>query len=250
MPPLPPSVAAPRGGSAGSDRGGTLDANILGLLRNMERDDLQNLNDRTIESLLSDDGDLNKLRELKLTESTSNRSLAEHSLSQEGRLEQGRRALISAHREAADLARQHRQLLDQLNANQRGGSMDSLHTLLQSACLEAEESGEAILDKFLSNQMSLPEFVSRYTEARSLYHTRRAKADKVTEISNQRIVQASAGYRTASMPGGAGPTGGPMGPPTMPPPMPPPTAAGYGGLPPYYYPAPAPAYQPFGSGRP
>uniref|UniRef100_A0A1I8FXP4 sulfite oxidase n=1 Tax=Macrostomum lignano TaxID=282301 RepID=A0A1I8FXP4_9PLAT len=170
---------------------------------------------------------LNKLQEVKLTESATNRSLAEHNLSQQSRIEQGRRALISAHKEAADLGRHHRELTSRLSGGQQGESLETLHSLLQSACLEAEEKSDSILDQFQSKRMSLPEFINKYTEARALYHTRRAKTDKVTEISNQRIVQASSAYRTTNMPPAMPPVG-PFGPPPVPP--------QHAAMPPYYYP--------------
>lgn len=247
MPPsLPISPQQQPQGSGSASIGVVLSPSIIGILRSMEKEDLQRLDESTIDNLLSDDRDLRDFAEKKATEQATNRSLAEHNLTFQAGLDKGKRDLVAAHKEAFELGRVHTDLRTRLQGGGGGQrsseSMESLHTLLQSAVLEAEEQSEALMETLLAKRgVDLAQFIDRYIESRTLYHTRRAKADKVNEISNQRIIQVAAfrptetGGQPAIQPQQAAhymqqPFPPQQGfPPQQPPPMPN-----------YYYPAPPP----------
>uniref|UniRef100_A0A3B4WJQ6 VPS37D subunit of ESCRT-I n=1 Tax=Seriola lalandi dorsalis TaxID=1841481 RepID=A0A3B4WJQ6_SERLL len=113
---------------------------------------------------------------------TSNRSLAEESLAQRPRLNNGKLQLAEKYRELSKLATKCWEKQSQLARVQKNG-LQTVQNLLQEEVARAEEHSEELLEKFMEGNVSLDEFLDSFQSSRKTYHIRRAQAEKMQEIA-------------------------------------------------------------------
>ncbi|KAK7926026.1 hypothetical protein WMY93_008336 [Mugilogobius chulae] len=156
-------------------------------------DGYRELSTEELQELLQDDGKMEqiirlneKFQELQLDRESllsSNRSLAEESLSQRPRLDTGKAQLADKYRELSNLATSCWDKQSQLEARGHRGSVQSAQNLLQEEVARAEEQSEELLDKFMEGNLALDDFLDSFHQWRRTYHIRRAQAEKMQELS-------------------------------------------------------------------
>ncbi|XP_023286690.1 vacuolar protein sorting-associated protein 37D-like [Seriola lalandi dorsalis] len=114
---------------------------------------------------------------------TSNRSLAEESLAQRPRLNNGKLQLAEKYRELSKLATKCWEKQSQLDARVQKNGLQTVQNLLQEEVARAEEHSEELLEKFMEGNVSLDEFLDSFQSSRKTYHIRRAQAEKMQEIA-------------------------------------------------------------------
>ena len=112
----------------------------------------------------------------------SNKSLAEYNLAKEPSYKSTRDLLSKTFNEVDELRKKVEKKKDKLDENSRQTSMDITLALLQTAFAEAEEESENIASTFLSQEMSLNDFLLQFIEKKKLYHLRRIKSEKLMEF--------------------------------------------------------------------
>ncbi|XP_040007126.1 vacuolar protein sorting-associated protein 37D [Xiphias gladius] len=117
---------------------------------------------------------------------TTNRSLAEESLAQQPRLNNGKLQLADKYRELSNLAATCWEKQSQLGAHVQKHSLQTVQNLLQEEVARAEEHSEELLEKFMEGNVSLDEFLDSFQSSRKTYHIRRAQAEKTQEIAQAR----------------------------------------------------------------
>lgn len=114
---------------------------------------------------------------------TSNRSLAQLSLAQRPHLDTGKTSLSHKYRELSNLATSCWEKQSQLEVRGHSGSLQSLHNRLQEEVVQAEETSEELLEKFMDSSLPLDDFLDSFTRSRRTYHIRRAQAEKLQELT-------------------------------------------------------------------
>ena len=164
----------------------------------------------------------------------SNKSLAEFNLAREPAYRQARQALADAHKAAQDLRREVDSKRDKLNELSRQTSLDTTLALMQTATAEADEESERIANQFLSNEIPVDTFVSKFNASRKQAHLRRIKTEKLDEYMKKQQRQQYSGIPAEGL--------GPVRPAPPPPSLPYPVAAPAMPQPHSGYPFSRPAY--------
>ncbi|PAA55514.1 hypothetical protein BOX15_Mlig020610g1, partial [Macrostomum lignano] len=160
------------GGGSGLD-------SLLAQLKRMDKEELQKLldSDDKVAEMTSGSGELQQLGQAKQAAMAANRQMAELNFALGPRIEESRRRLAALSDEA-DAQRavflETRSRLESLNS---AASPDTLLTLLEAACMEADEQAESLAEALATGGLDMAGFVRQYSEARQLYHLRRAKVD-------------------------------------------------------------------------
>ncbi|KAK3576424.1 hypothetical protein CHS0354_025185 [Potamilus streckersoni] len=109
--------------------------------------------------------------------------LAKENLSKKPILQELRQAVTDSYGEFERLKslfeliqERHLCLLDQFHPT-------ALHNNLKVAIMEVEEESEKLVDDFLEKRIDLEEFTTKFLEKRALWHARRAKEEKLNQIS-------------------------------------------------------------------
>lgn len=118
---------------------------------------------------------------------TTNRSLAEESLAQRPRLNNGKLQLAEKYRELSNLATACREKQSQLESRVQKHSLQTAQNLLREEVARAEEQSEDLLEKFMEGNVPLEEFLDSFQSSRKAYHTRRAEAEKIQELSRPKL---------------------------------------------------------------
>lgn len=119
-------------------------------------------------------------RELLLT---SNRSLAEASLSRRPHLQTGKRQLAAKYEELARLTTACREKQSRLEAHTEKHSPKTAQNLLLEEVARAEEESEDLLERFMEGRVPLEGFLESFQSSRKVYHVRRAQAEKIQEFN-------------------------------------------------------------------
>ncbi|XP_047463084.1 vacuolar protein sorting-associated protein 37D [Mugil cephalus] len=114
---------------------------------------------------------------------TTNRSLAEESLAQRPRLNNGKLQLAEKYRELSNLATTCWEKQNQLGPHVQKHNLQTAQNLLQEEVARAEELSEELLEKFMEGNVSLDAFLDSFQSSRKTYHVRRAQAEKMQEIA-------------------------------------------------------------------
>ncbi|XP_056141489.1 vacuolar protein sorting-associated protein 37D [Lampris incognitus] len=139
-----------------------------------------------------------KFQELQLdreTRLTSNRGLAEKSLTRRPRLNKGKLQLAEKYKELSNLTTACWEKQSQLEAHTQKHSLQTAQSLLQEEVARAEEHSEELLEKFMEGNMALEEFLDSFQSSRKAYHIRRAQVEKIQEITHAKR-QPGKGKRT------------------------------------------------------
>ncbi|XP_041863414.1 vacuolar protein sorting-associated protein 37D [Melanotaenia boesemani] len=113
---------------------------------------------------------------------TSNRSLAEESLAEQPRLNNGKLQLAEKYNKLSNLVTTCWEKQSQLEARGQKHSLQTVQNLLQEEVARAEEHSEELLEKFMEGNVSLDEFLDSFQSSRKMYHIRRAQAEKMQEV--------------------------------------------------------------------
>ncbi|KAJ8343027.1 hypothetical protein SKAU_G00329550 [Synaphobranchus kaupii] len=114
---------------------------------------------------------------------TSNRSLAEESLSGRPRLQNGKLQLAEKYQELEKLTAACREKQSQLEAHTEKHSPQTAQNLLQEEVARAEEESEDLLERFMEGGVPLEGFLESFQSSRRVYHIRRAQAEKIQELN-------------------------------------------------------------------
>lgn len=114
---------------------------------------------------------------------SSNRSLAELSLAKRPHLNSGKVTLSNKYHELSNLATSCWEKQGQLEARGHTGTLQSLHNRLQEEVVQAEETSEELLEKFMDSSLPLDDFLDSFAQSRRIYHVRRAQAEKLQELT-------------------------------------------------------------------
>jgi len=161
---------------------------LISLLQHIDKGELQELldNEDQINAIISDNDEVKKIAVHRDMLMASNRSLAEHNLSQQPKLERNKQVLIEAHQNKALIQQEfdkNRQKLDTLS-NQY--SPDTTLALLQASTAQAEEEAEKTADKFMDGEMEVEEFIQTFQSQKTVHHLRRIKSEKLSELLRSR----------------------------------------------------------------
>ncbi|KAG9341447.1 hypothetical protein JZ751_019257 [Albula glossodonta] len=114
---------------------------------------------------------------------TSNRSLAEESLSRRPRLQNGKQQLAEKYQELEKLATACREKQSRLEVYTEKRSPQMAQNLLQEEVARAEEESEDLLERFMEGSVPLEGFLESFQSSRKVYHIRRAQAEKIQEFN-------------------------------------------------------------------
>ncbi|XP_036380568.1 vacuolar protein sorting-associated protein 37D isoform X1 [Megalops cyprinoides] len=114
---------------------------------------------------------------------TTNRSLAEESLSRRPRLQNGKLQLAEKYQELERLSAACQEKQRQLEAYTEKHSPQTAQNLLQEEVARAEEESEDLLERFMEGQVPLEAFLDSFQSSRKVYHIRRAQAEKMQEFN-------------------------------------------------------------------
>ncbi|MBN3304182.1 VP37D protein, partial [Amia calva] len=126
-----------------------------------------------------------KFQELQVERETllsTNRSLAEESLSMRPRLQNGKLQLADRYHTLDKLAATCRDKQDHVEAYLQKCSPQMAQTLLQDEVARAEEESEDLLEKFMEGGLSVERFLDSFQSSRKVCHIRRAQAEKIQEL--------------------------------------------------------------------
>ncbi|XP_797017.2 vacuolar protein sorting-associated protein 37B isoform X2 [Strongylocentrotus purpuratus] len=184
--PTPPtsSPQAPMAAAVGAP-GASRGSSEFPLLAHLSVDELQRLLscEDKLNDIAADDANQNKQRRVdKEMAMAENRSLADHNLSRETRLREGRNQLGRLHEEAKsirDVYDVDRRRLESLNEN---FSLDAAKVMLETSATKTEEESEEIAEEFLNGNLPISDFVEQFMQRRMMAHVRRIKSDKMQEL--------------------------------------------------------------------
>ncbi|KAJ8394737.1 hypothetical protein AAFF_G00043370 [Aldrovandia affinis] len=114
---------------------------------------------------------------------TSNRSLAEESLSRRPRLQNGKLQLAEKYQHLEKLSTTCREKQSQLEVYTEKHSPQTAQNLLQEEVSRAEEESEDLLERFMEGNVPLEGFLESFQSSRKVYHIRRAQAEKIQEFN-------------------------------------------------------------------
>ncbi|XP_018019392.1 vacuolar protein sorting-associated protein 37B [Hyalella azteca] len=178
---------------------------VTGLIRHLTVDELRSLmnDDTRLSEMIADLPQMRVLSQEQEMLLVANKSLAEHNISLEPKLTEGKRALIAEYEEASKLANSITSLKAAADSSSGQYKPDTIQALLQTAAHEKEEESEKVIQGFLDKELSVEDFLSEFIEKRAMAHVRRIKAEKVAELI--RCGSFSNGAASAA-PGPAAPT--------------------------------------------
>ncbi|XP_048873612.1 vacuolar protein sorting-associated protein 37D [Brienomyrus brachyistius] len=160
---------------------------------NSNPDGFSMLNTSELRDLLQDEGKIDqivklseKFQELHLARDillTTNRSLAEESLSLRPRLQNGKLQLAQKYQELEKLSSGCRDKQRQLEGYAEKHSLHTAQNLLQEDMTHTEVESEDLLEKFMEGTVPLEGFLESFQRSRKTYHVRRAQTEKIQEFT-------------------------------------------------------------------
>ncbi|KAL4660580.1 vacuolar protein sorting-associated protein 37D [Arapaima gigas] len=114
---------------------------------------------------------------------TTNRSIAEKSLSQRPCLQNGKMQLAQKYQELEKLTTTCREKQSRLDSYIQKHSPQTAQNLLQEEVARAEEESEDVLERFMEGNVPLEGFLESFQSSRKTYHIRRAQAEKMQEFN-------------------------------------------------------------------
>lgn len=161
---------------------------IKSLLQHVDKGELKDLleNEEQLNVIISDNDEVQKIAGYRDILMASNKSLAEHNLSQKPKLERSKQLLIDAHQNKALIQAEFEKNRTKLEAFSTQYSPDTTLALLQTSAAQAEEEAEKTADKFLDGEMNVEDFIQTFQSQKTLHHLRRIKTEKLTELLRSR----------------------------------------------------------------
>lgn len=161
---------------------------IKSLLQHVDKGELKDLleNEEQLNVIISDNDEVQKIAGYRDVLMASNKSLAEHNLSQKPKLERSKQLLIDAHQNKALIQAEFEKNRTKLEAFSTQYSPDTTLALLQTSAAQAEEEAEKTADKFLDGEMNVEDFIQTFQSQKTLHHLRRIKTEKLTELLRSR----------------------------------------------------------------
>ncbi|CAH3157912.1 unnamed protein product [Porites lobata] len=161
---------------------------IMSLLQHVDKGELKDLldNEEQLNVIISDNDEVQKIAGYRDILMASNKSLAEHNLSQKPKLERNKQLLIDAHQNKALIQAEFEKNRTKLEAFSTQYSPDTTLALLQTSTAQAEEEAEKTADKFLDGEMNVEDFIQTFQSQKTLHHLRRIKTEKLTELLRSR----------------------------------------------------------------
>lgn len=161
---------------------------IMSLLQHVDKGELKDLleNEEQLNVIISDNDEVQKIAGYRDMLMASNKSLAEHNLSQKPKLERNKQLLIDAHQNKALIQAEFEKNRTKLEAFSTQYSPDTTLALLQTSAAQAEEEAEKTADKFLDGEMNVEDFIQTFQSQKTLHHLRRIKTEKLTELLRSR----------------------------------------------------------------
>ncbi|KAJ8280172.1 hypothetical protein GJAV_G00051400 [Gymnothorax javanicus] len=150
------------------------------------------LNTNELRDLLQDEGTMDQI--IRLSQKfqglqvdreallTSNHGLAEQNLSRRPRLLNCKLLLAEKYQELEKLATVCREKQSRLDACMQRHGPQTAEYLLQEEMALAEGKSEELLEKFITGDMSLEEFLDSFQTSRKVYHIRRTQTEKLKEM--------------------------------------------------------------------
>ncbi|KAK1158416.1 vacuolar protein sorting-associated protein 37D [Acipenser oxyrinchus oxyrinchus] len=129
-----------------------------------------------------------KFQELQLerdTMLTTNRSLAEESLSLRPRLDNGKLQLAGKYQELELLSASCQEKQERVEAYLEKQSPQEAQNLLQVEMDRAEKESEELLSQFMEHSLPLEAFLESFQSSRKLCHIRRAQTEKLQEVTKR-----------------------------------------------------------------
>ncbi|XP_053697583.1 uncharacterized protein LOC128744536 [Sabethes cyaneus] len=178
---------------------------------------LQNLSSDELKDLLNDDGKLDErvdqavetLESEKEVVLSENRSLAESNLNKEPKLIELRSRVNDLSEQGRVLAASVKAKACDLKDKSSSTNPDTVLALLQAAAAESEEQSEKIVKQFLDNDITIDVYLEQFMSSRKAMHSRKLKAEKMTELVRNGLNQSAAhGVMHGTPTFGMGPTPG------------------------------------------
>uniref|UniRef100_A0A182Q999 VPS37 C-terminal domain-containing protein n=1 Tax=Anopheles farauti TaxID=69004 RepID=A0A182Q999_9DIPT len=173
---------------------------------------LQNLSSDELRELLGDDEKLDKrvteavnsLESSKELIIAENRSLAETNLNYEPKMVELRSRVQELAEECRALGESVKEKSTELSSKSEKNNAETVLALLQTAAAESEEESENIVKQLLDSELAVDAYIEQFMTARKLMHSRKLKAEKMTELlrsnRNPQRTTYNAGYGPSSMP--------------------------------------------------
>ncbi|XP_055611352.1 uncharacterized protein LOC129757964 [Uranotaenia lowii] len=158
---------------------------------------LPNLSADELKDLLNDDAKLDErvnqavetLEAEKDSVLNNNRSRAEGNLEKEPQLIELRSRVNDLSEQGKVLANAVKEKSEALKSKSNGTNPDTVLALLQTAAAESEEESEQIVKQFLDNEISIDVYLDQFMTSRKTMHSRKLKAEKMTELVRNGINQ-------------------------------------------------------------
>jgi len=111
-----------------------------------------------------------------------NRSQAESNLEMEPLLIEIRSRINDLTQEGKELSQSVQEKLQQIKSKSSSMNPESMLDILKAAAAESEENSDKIAQDFLTNSLTIDEFLEQFKKSRMEMHLRKLKADKMQEL--------------------------------------------------------------------
>lgn len=152
-------------------------------LMDFSHEELQDLQDNE-DSILQILGNMSELQKINIDKDKlieQNERFANENLLLKPVMEERKRCLLEKYDQLNEIRRQFDENCYKQDAFRQQFEPSVIHQKLRAASTVAEEESDGISEKFLEGQMTVDEFKKRYMEKRKLYHTRKAKEERLVQ---------------------------------------------------------------------
>ncbi|XP_055641954.1 vacuolar protein sorting-associated protein 37C [Toxorhynchites rutilus septentrionalis] len=167
---------------------------------------LQNLSSDELKDLLNDDDKLEErvnqaVEALELEKDVllgQNRSLADSNLEREPKLIELRSRVNDLSEKGETIANSVKSKSSDLMSQSKNTNPETVLALLQTAAAECEEESERIVKQLLDNDITIDAYLEQFMNSRKTMHSRKLKAEKMTELLRSKTNQYRPGAVTGS----------------------------------------------------
>ncbi|KAI6215592.1 hypothetical protein M3Y94_00403000 [Aphelenchoides besseyi] len=149
---------------------------------NAQLEELLNNENKMDDLIKSQSQAMKNLQELRNDRLRLGKMFAESNLSMKPKFEQLQTSIETSRAQIEQLdgaVKKMKQELDTLSDNR---SLNNIAILMNVAIRKTEDESDAYSDKFTDGRIGVDEFVTKFTNSRQLYHTRKLKHEKFVEI--------------------------------------------------------------------
>ncbi|XP_028396673.1 vacuolar protein sorting-associated protein 37C-like [Dendronephthya gigantea] len=158
-----------------------------------DQSELQELHDKEekIHQILNEITEVKQVQAEREMQVAGNRSLAEYNMDQGTRLKKSKQRLAQLYQQLNEQSTRFDENKNNLDSLSSQYNPDTIMALLQTSVAQIEETSEKTADGFLDGDVTVEDFLEKYTKERSELHIRRTKVDKLKELMRHRNMLTS-----------------------------------------------------------